>query len=817
MRQYLNLKAEVPDALLLFRMGDFYELFGEDAVTASQLLEITLTSRDKNKENPVPMAGVPHHSAQGYIQKLLKAGRKVAIGEQMEEPSEKVNTKAIVRREIVRILSPAIQFDNEGAKSSYLATALSLHSGTQWTLACLEVSTGECLVSAWLPLSELLLELSALPISHFLFLGDTLPEEIKAALTTPEVLIEPLSPHCLCLTQAEDILKQHYAIQNPESLFSFLETARPTDLEGAILSLALLVSTATQAQKVKTLRHLQHPSPLHRPQSMRLCPRTQQHLDLFPTADGTPNLYDFINHTRSALGARQLKRWILAPLLIPSEIEARQKAIQDLILNSKLTQKISSELSSLYDLERICGRLNAHLANPRDTYAFGKSISILPHLVTLLDPMQSPLLKNLKNEFEKSWNILAPLSQRILKTQQELAPLSSKEGGVFNVGTSAELDHLLFLNENGQRWIIDLEKRERETTGISSLKVRYNRVFGYYIEVTHTQVKNVPDHYQRKQTLVGAERFITEELKKFEEEILTASTRQKALEHCLFEDLLQALHAETASVMEVAQSLSTLDVFCSFTSLAVTPGWVFPEVDHSLELTLELSRHPLVDQISRGSFVPNDLTLSPDSKLLLIITGPNMGGKSTVMRQVALTVILGQMGAPVPAKRAHWGVISSLFTRIGAQDAISRGQSTFMVEMTELAQILHHADSHSLLILDEIGRGTSTYDGISVAWATLEWLAKGIKPRTLFATHYHELTHLEGALPLVANAHMAVEGTRTLQGGNLRFLYQLRKGPTADSFGIYVGQLAGLPQAITDRAWKILEELENKKGKEMGD
>jgi DNA mismatch repair protein MutS len=544
---------------------------------------------------------------------------------------------------------------------------------------------------------------------------------------------------------------------------------------------------------------------------MALGPRSAQHLDLLPSTEGAPSLYQQINRTRSALGARQLRRWLLEPLKAAGEIAARQEAVRELA-GGLLPERLGAELAGIYDLERIAGRLTTRLANPRDTLALGKTLSALGEVAALLKDVRAAELARLGGELVEVSLKLTNLAERITRTQREDAPLALREGGIFAKGTTPELDRLITLTEDGERWLVELETRERQATGIGSLKVRYNRVFGYYIEVTQAHLRSVPAHYQRKQTTVGAERYFTEELKKFEDEIVSAEARRRALEQELFNDLLQAAQAQTAAIMDAARLLGELDSLVALARLAAEPGWVFPTVDDSLELEIEAGRHPLVDAAARGEFVPNDTRLAAADRRTLLITGPNMGGKSTVMRQVALIVVLGQMGAPVPARAARWGVVSSLHTRIGAHDAIARGQSTFMVEMSELAHILHHADERSLIILDEIGRGTSTYDGISVAWATLEWICRKLRARTLFATHYHELTRLAGELPALANAHMAVEGARALQGGGLRFLYELRDGAANESFGIHVARLAGLPAPVVDRAWQVLEELEKGTG-----
>ncbi|OFZ56548.1 MAG: DNA mismatch repair protein MutS [Bdellovibrionales bacterium RIFOXYC1_FULL_54_43] len=817
MKQYGDLKAQAADALLLFRMGDFYELFGEDAVQAARILEITLTTRDKNKPNPIPMCGVPHHSVQGYIQRLLKAGKKVAIGEQMEDPAAAKAGNKIVRREIVRTFTPGVQFDFEGVEANYLAVVLPVEgAGGTWILACLDASTGEAIASERLTGEALVSELGALPVRQLLRLplsrksqneatGESeLDHLLQRAGILPGLLLEDLPSNYLSAEQAGEVLRRQYGL---DSLGAFLTE------DVAIRALGIAVTYVLRTQLQERLAHLRLPVPLRRPKTLVLGPRTAQHLDLFPSADRTLSLYELLDRTRSALGARQLKHWMSCPLKEPLEITSRQSAVRELAgFNEPFCRKLAALLGEVYDLERISGRINTRLANPRDTLALGRSLATLSGLADAIAQSQSELLVELRTKLRKLSEVLDPLTRKILKFQRDDAPLVSRDGGIFNVGTSPELDRLFTINQDGQRWLLDVESRERQATGISSLKVRYNRVFGYYIEITQAHLKSVPPHYQRKQTMVGAERFFTEELKKFEDEIVNASARQKALELEIFNELLEEIQGHTPAVMEAARVLGEFDALLSLATLASEPGWVFPQIDDSLDFEIVAGRHPLVDVAMRGRFVPNDLKLAPSSRLTLIITGPNMGGKSTVMRQAALIVILGQMGAPVPAASARWGTVSSLYTRIGAHDAIARGQSTFMVEMSELAHILHHADERALVILDEIGRGTSTYDGISVAWAALEWICTRIRSRTLFATHYHELTRLADKLPLCANTHLAVEGARGEKGANLRFLYKLEEGATNDSFGIHVAQIAGLPAVVVQRAWSILEELEKHSG-----
>lgn len=817
MKQYWDLKSQAPDAILLFRMGDFYEVFADDAIEAAKILEITLTSRDKGKANPMPMAGVPHHSIQGYIQRLLDAGKKVAIGEQTEDPEEakKRGSKSIVRREIVRIFTPAVQFGMDGSQTAYLATAIPVEvktsdskaSPARYTLACLDPSTGETRLSLPLDAPSLLEEVYTLPIRHFLRVGHRLPENVAKALTErTDVLFEEIPDNRLGADAARDLLRTQFEVA---SLEPYLESG--ADLESSTRALGLLIhyfkksaAKETESDALK-LSHIKLPSALHAARSLKLGPKTALHLDLLPSHEqnAAMSLFSRINYTKSSSGARQLKRWILEPLRTVQEISQRQAAVTEFSLDVRANDQLQAQLAELYDLERILARVNTGLASPRDTYALGKSLRTLGPMASLLGRFNSEIAVSLKTRLRIADEGLRSLAEEITRTQIEEAPLVSRDGGIFAKGTSPELDHLIDLTENGQRWLVDLEMKEREATGINSLKVRYNRVFGYYIEITSANLKSVPAHYQRKQTTVGGERFFTEELKKFEDEIVSAGDRQRALEAELFKGLIAKIEGEARTISEAAAALSDLDAYVALSRLAWESGWKMPTIDHSTDFEVEGGRHPLVDQ-GRGTFVPNDLRLASNHALTLLITGPNMGGKSTLLRQAALIVILGQMGAPVPALRARWGVVSSIYTRIGAQDAIMRGQSTFMVEMTELAHILHHADSRSLVVLDEIGRGTSTYDGISVAWAAIEWIVTKLGCRTLFATHYHELTKLPNFLPKIANAHMAVESSKA----NLRFLYQLRDGPANESFGIQVAKLAGLPSTVVNRAWKVLAELE---------
>lgn len=803
MRQYEALKAQAGDALLLFRMGDFYELFGEDAIFVSQALDLTLTSRDKNKPNPIPMAGFPHHQLEAYVPRLLKMGRKVAIGEQREDEGKKI------RREIVRILTPGVHFDAESPDAQYLGILLpevpsgrSVTLSDKWVLACLECSTGELLVQAsvsWEVAHQLLRRFS---LRHLLYWdGTRVPEFSKSS----GVLLESLPKNRLTQSQAEDFLRIQYGVATLQRLFPEETTLLPS---------ALLIAYVLKTQQRERWTHLQWPRPFLKPETLLLGGQTPEHLNLKELFDW---LHRGVSQTRSAMGTRQLRRWLWNPLAEVGAIEARQAVLKVL---QQVSPRLGQVLARVADLERLSSRVVAGLVTPRDTWAIGHSLAALEEILEHLTAFQKtfpndlPLaLRELIAGLSEVQSTLDPLAKRILTTQKEDPPMHTKEGGIFRWGTSERLDHLLSLTEGGQKWLLALEAREREATQIPSLKVRYHRVFGYYIEITQTHLKSkaVPPHYQRKQTMVGAERFFTEELKKFEEEILTAAVQQNRCEAELFEWLAQAVQQQIPMLMKGAQLIGELDAWLCLAGLLKQPGWIFPTIDASLDLDIRQGKHPLLLQALGGHFVPNDLIFSHPERRIGILTGPNMGGKSTFMRQTALLILLGQIGAPLPALQARWGLFTSIHTRIGAQDAILQGQSTFMVEMNELAAILHEAGERSLILLDEVGRGTSTYDGMSVAWASLAWIGTRLGSRTLFATHYHELIQLSSGLPGLFHAHVAVAQDEKKESGemSLRFLYQVQPGPTQESFGIQVAKLAGLPNEVIQEAWATLRRLES--------
>lgn len=792
MKQFIRLKNSAPESVLFFRMGDFYELFGQDAVDSAPILGITLTSRDKRSDNPVPMAGIPYHSSTNYIQKLLNAGKKVSIAEQMQDPE---TVKGIVDRQIVRTFTPAVQFELSGKiESRYLGTIA--QDGKNWTLALLEPATGEVKVSRALTLESLLTENSLLKVRHFLKYSPKTPIElIEAFQSQDQTLIEEIPHNWIADADTSSFLKKQYgrAVLHP-----LLEN------ESAQKAVALLIQYVLKSQGLETISHLHEPVSLHESDRLVVGPHTHTHLD-------SEDLFKLINQTATSMGSRTLHGWMESPFKKISTIHAQQESVKELADESLEAAQIHANLKEVYDLDRILGRVSTKLAHPRDTYALGTSLKNAFLFTSKLSRFKAKNLRALSERFTHAENNLREITDRILRTQKSEAPLHTRDGGIFELGTDAELDRLIKLTTEGEKFLVDLELREREATGIGSLKVKYNRVFGYFIEISSANAAKVPAHYQRKQTTVGGERFFTDELKKFEEEILTASFKQKALESSLFQKLIEDLNSHAQSLKTLSESIGELDALLSLSFLAAKSAWCFPKIDESYDLKLVNSRHPVVDEALRGQFVANSVELSPTTARTLMITGPNMGGKSTIMRQIAQVILLGQMGAPVPASEASWGVFESLYTRIGAQDAIAKGQSTFMVEMVELAHILSNANDRSFVVLDEIGRGTSTYDGMSVASASLEHLHTKSGARIVFATHYHELTELETRLPGLKNAHMKVLDEK----GKLTFLYELGTGRSSKSFGIQVAELAGLPKPVIKQAWNILKGLETSEAPQM--
>jgi DNA mismatch repair protein MutS len=794
MRQYQEMKARAPDAFLFFRLGDFYELFFDDAVRAAEILKITLTARSKGPER-VPMCGVPFHAARRHVARLLDAGHKVAICDQVETPG---TSPGLVRREVVRVVTPGMVLDEEvldASRPSWLA-AIAADKG-RWGAALLDASTGDFRAAegeAWARLLEWL----AVAAPRELLVPEGAPEELLEVLRRglPGTPLSVAGPDSFHPARAGAFLRAHFEVAALDG-FGLGPTTWATAAAGAALRY-LKETQRTDAAHVTALRL----EPLG--STLVLDAVTQANLELVRTLkDGgrKGSLLGVLDRTVTSLGARKLSSWLLAPLRQLPAIEARLDAVEELAGKSVWRETWTGLLRQVADVERLCGRLAVGVGNARDLAALGRSLEVFPQLVQLLNPCHATLWKSLAGPLGKHGELQALLARAVA----EEPPPTLDEGGMFRPGYSEELDRLVALSTDGKSTLAHVELRERERTGIQSLKVRYNRVFGYFLEVTRANLHLVPADWERRQTMVGAERFVTPELKTWEEQVLTAEERRCALERKLFDELRARVLRELADLKASADAIATLDALVSFARCAAEYGYVRPELEVSGALEILGGRHPVVERLLHSEpFVPNDVRLARDSAQVLILTGPNMAGKSTLMRQVALITLLAQAGSFVPATRARIGLTDRIFTRVGASDNVAGGQSTFLVEMAETAAILHHATGDSLVVLDEIGRGTSTYDGLSIAWAVAEHLHDKVGCRTLFATHYHELTDLALEKPRVRNASMAVREV----GGRVVFLRSLVEGGASRSYGIEVARLAGLPQSVVRRAREVLGNLE---------
>ena len=788
MRQYLDIKDRYPDGIVFFRLGDFYEMFFEDAVLAAQLLDLTLTTRDKGRDDAVPMCGVPHHAARGYIHRLTEAGHKVVICEQVEDPRL---ARGIVKRDVIRVVTPGIVLDEDlldAGAPRYLAALAG--SGARRGLAWLDVTTGE-LRAAELDVALLPGELARIDAREVLIDEGSELEAARAAL--PRAAWSPAPP-----------------LDAPAA------AAALRDLEGAgrappaaarAAALALAYARATQPAGALPVSRLV----VERPEAaVVLDEAAVTNLELCATLierKKRGSLLGVLDATRSAPGARLLRRWLLFPLTDVGAIRRRQDAVEHLVDNAALRDEVRAGLGEIRDLERLAGRVTLGVATPRDLVALRRSIEAVPPLIRLLEASRAaslapPELLELSLAPE-----VAAAAEDVARALVDEPPAGARDPGAVRPGWSREIDDLRGLHDGGKDQILRIESRERERTGIASLKVRYNRVFGYYLEVTRAQARAVPDDYIRKQTIANAERYVTPELADLEARILSAADRLAALEQAAVESLRERVgRRETAAaIASLAERVATLDVCAALAQVAHTGSYVRPLVDDSGVIDIEDGRHPVIEQmVPAGTFVPNDCRLGGDAAQLLVVTGPNMAGKSTFMRQVAHIVLLAQMGGFVPARRARIGVVDRVFTRVGAADNLARGESTFMVEMRETAAILAGATRRSLLVLDEIGRGTSTYDGVSIACAVAEHVHDAVGARTLFATHYHELIALAERRTRVGNVSMAVRE----RGGEVTFLRKVVPGGASKSYGIEVARLAGLPRSVVARSRQILGDLE---------
>lgn len=796
MQQYLRLKKQYRDYLLFFRLGDFYELFFEDAKIASSVLDIALTSRQK-----VPMCGVPYHTVQSYLAKLLRQGFRVAICEQVEDPR---TAKGVVRREVVRVLTPGttLEVEPESSREGVLLASLTLKD-QDWGLAILDMMSGRIRATEACGRSEpeLLDELFRFSPKEVVF-PETRSREVARLFASPDQsppVLSPLEDWVFDQAHCRQLLFSHFGV---ESLTGF-------GLDGKPLATAAAGSLLHYIRNLRpeALQFIEGVSFYQASQFLLLDATAIRNLELIKNIrDGREkdSLLDVIDATITAAGARLLRSWILEPLLDREEINRRLDAVEDFLRHTVERQELRKCLRHVGDLERLTGKLSLGVANPRDLVFLRQSLAPLPEIRKYLEALQTPWLQSIKEQWDNASDVVELIGRSIL----EEPAFSLDEGGVIQEGFCPELDELRQMSRSVKSFIAGLEQKERERTGIASLKVRYNQVFGYFIEVTKPNLPLVPADYIRKQTLVGSERFITPELKAYEEKVLSAEERIKELEANLFSEIREKVRRHVGRLKEIARRLAHLDVLAGLAQTAAERRYTRPEIDDSDRIWIKEGRHPVVEKTSSEAFVPNDVEMDRDENQILIITGPNMGGKSTYIRQVALICLMAQMGSFVPASEARIGIIDRVFTRIGATDYLSLGQSTFMVEMIETARILHQATPRSLILLDEIGRGTSTFDGLSIAWAVAEYLheREDIRPKTLFATHYHELTELELWLPRVKNLHVLVKE----QGGDVVFLRKVVPGPSDQSYGLHVAKLAGVPRTVIARAKEILFNLERK-------
>lgn len=801
MQQYVDIKAEHQDCILFFRLGDFYEMFMDDALEASRLLGIALTGREAGPAGRVPMCGVPYHAADTYIAKLIVQGKKVAICEQVEDPSQ---AKGLVERQVVRIVTPGSLLDSSmltGDRANYLAALCS--DSNAFGLAFIELSTGEVLADAY-PGKELPPQL----IDDFLRLA---PVELVLAenLANDEAIARlaqlagvtactPLTSTDFALPRAQELCTKQYQAK--------LETQLPAI---ALQALGAALHYLQQMQQ-HNLPHLRAPRRLAANDVMHLDAATCRNLELLKgsrSEGSTGSLLAVLDYTTTALGARELKQWITQPLYAILPIEQRLQAVAELSQDNLRRSGLRDYLKDCYDLERLASRVATGAANPRDLLALGSTLSLLPRLLALLEELQAPLLQQIASELL----LLPDLAAELARALQEDLPLGIREGSIFAPGYNEQLDLLRHAAGHGKQWLAELEAREREQTGIKSLKVGFNKVFGYYLEVTKANVAQVPAHYVRKQTLVNAERYITDELKAQEDAILGGEEKQRLLEYELFLELRERVSAFVPAIQQNARLIAQLDCLQSLAEAAVRNRYTRPELTTTGQITIKGGRHPVVEQVvGRNHFVPNDLDL--DNGEILIITGPNMGGKSTYMRQVALIVLMAQMGSFVPADSAQISLVDRIFTRVGAADDLFSGQSTFMVEMVESKVALTEATSNSLILFDELGRGTSTFDGMALAWAIIEYAQHQLGVKTLFSTHYHELTALAERLPRARNVCCQVVEEK----GELVFLRRVVAGRADRSYGLNVAKMAGLPAPVLQRARQILRRIEQRSPAEIG-
>ncbi|MDW7671790.1 MAG: DNA mismatch repair protein MutS [Bacillota bacterium] len=805
MQQYQTIKAAHQDALLFYRLGDFYELFFDDALVASRELEITLTGRNCGKEERAPMCGVPHHSAQNYIDRLIRKGYKVAICEQTEDPAA---ATGIVRREVVRVITPGTIIDSQllQEKQNHYLAAVSVDQDA-WCLVYADLSTGELSVmtreadsNRTVFLESLIDELGRVHPGELLMRENGLEHEPKLMkwIRQTGIYLTDSAPYEEQGLDALSLLQAHFKEPAVREKLDFMS---PLTLR----TLAVLFTYLERTQK-RTLNHLNDIIVIGRQQAMSLDLHTRQNMELTETLRDKQrkgSLLWVLDKTKTAMGGRLLKRWLEEPLIEREAINQRLDAVTYFLDHPLVRSEIRKSLQTVYDLERLVGKVAFQTANPRDLLALKQTLQRVLDIRTLLaQGTDSELVNRCTMQMDPKEPLIRLLEQAI----DEDAPLSLKDGGVIKRGYHTEIDELKKAAREGKQWIADYEKQEREATGIKTLKTGFNRVFGYYIEVTKSNMDSVPLHYQRKQTLANCERYITDPLKDLEAKILGAEERSNLLESTVFLQIREAVAAHIPTLQQTARAAAALDVLAALSETAFQNRYQRPVITEAPHIKIKNGRHPVVEKTLHGElFVPNDTEIYQNQRYIHLITGPNMAGKSTYMRQVALIVLMAQMGSYVPADAAHVGVVDRLFTRIGASDDLSQGRSTFMVEMSEVSAILRAATDQSLIILDEVGRGTSTYDGLSIAWSVIDYIHHHIGAKTLFSTHYHELTDLEESLPGVANYKAAVKEKHH----DIIFLRKVVEGTSDKSYGIQVAKLAGLPEEVLQEAREILLSLEN--------
>lgn len=797
MAQYMETKKQYHDCILFYRLGDFYEMFFDDALTASKELEITLTGKECGLEERAPMCGVPYHAVDSYLSRLVQKGYKVAIAEQMEDPKL---AKGLVKREVIRVVTPGTITSAQAldeTKNNYLMGIVYL--ADKMGVSVVDNTTGDFLVTEVSTDRALFDEINKFSPAEvicndaFSMSGISL-EDLKDRY---HFTVSTLDSHFFQDESCRKLLREHFKVGSLEGLGL-------GDYDCGVIAAGAVLQYLYETQK-STLDHLTTIVPYATGNYMVLDSSTRRNLELLETMrekQKRGSLLWVLDKTRTAMGARLLRAWIEQPLIRKEEILKRQNAIEELNLNYISREELGEYLNPVYDLERLIGRISYKTANPRDLLAFRNSIAMVPHIKQLLGEFTSDALKELTEELDP----LEDLNDLISRAIVEEPPITVREGGMIKDGYNEEADRLRHAKTEGKTWLAELEARERDSTGIKNLKVKYNKVFGYYFEVTNSFKDLVPEYFIRKQTLTNAERYTTDELKNLEDVIMGAEDKLFSLEYDLFCEVRDAIAAEVVRIQKTARAIAAVDVFVSLSTVATRNNYVKPQINEKGNIQIKGGRHPVVEKMMRDDmFVANDTTLDNSKNRISIITGPNMAGKSTYMRQTALIVLMAQIGSFVPADQANIGICDRIFTRVGASDDLASGQSTFMVEMTEVANILRNATRNSLLILDEIGRGTSTFDGLSIAWAVVEHISNTrlLGAKTLFATHYHELTELEGLMSGVTNYCIAVKE----QGDDIVFLRKIVKGGADKSYGIQVAKLAGVPDSVINRAKELVDQL----------